>query len=123
MFGPSTWRWAGYEVATAAFFQVLAFSWYGSNLCKNGSSCKPHHGSNSDIIALMFWLCAAVLIFRKYPLPVSKNADDEQNSSEIVAGDLELPVEGQSNVQRMELANDPGSPKIVKATEEDAEII
>lgn len=120
VFGPSTWKWAGYEVAAAVFFQLLAFSWYGSNLCKNGNSCSPHYGSNSDIIALIFWSCAAVLIFRKYPTPVPKEGEEVDN---VNVGDLELPMEGQSNVARMELANDPGTQKNVKATEDDAEII
>lgn len=131
VFGPGSWKWAGYEVAIAAFFQVLAFCWYDNDICKkSGNTCTPHYGSNSDIIAFVFWLCAAGLIFRKYPEPTEKvsnrQGSDGGAPTEPQVEGLELPVAGSTNVQRMELANDPGANAIqknVKASEEDAEII
>lgn len=130
VFGPSTWRWAGYEVALASFFQILAFSWFGSDLCSGDSSCTMHYGSNSDIIALMFWFCSAVLIFRKYPTPTPKTSGNQNANGGTTEDGLELPIAGDANVVVESNDSNPAlqrdAPEIkldVKAAEEDAEII
>jgi len=128
VFGPSTWKWAGYEVAIATFFQILAFCWFGSDLCKNGGTCTAHYGAHSDIIALIFWCISAVLIFRRYPSPLINEADDVVDipppTGTVLNADLELPVAGDANVTLPASSNNVAAPVTnVKATEDDAEII
>lgn len=128
VFGPSTWRWAGYEVALASLFQILAFSWFGSSLCGGDNSCTMHYGSNSDIIALIFWFCSAVLIFRKYPTPTPKNGAPVVTNANDDTSELELPIAGDANVvvesnDSNPALNAPDINRNVKAAQEDAEII
>lgn len=73
VFGPGTWRWAGYEVLIASILQCLAFVFFNTAMCKtNGSHCSLFLGSKLDIVSAVFWLVSALSIFLKYPYPSPK---------------------------------------------------
>lgn len=67
-FSRGSWRWAGYEVAAACFFQALSFVWFLTQVCRS-NRCDLFNGSKADILATTFWFVAAVLIFSYYPAP------------------------------------------------------
>ena len=70
VFGPGTWKWAGYEVLFASFFQALSFLWFLTDMCTyQGSTCTLFYGSKSDIVAASFWFGSAFIIFMRYPKP------------------------------------------------------
>lgn len=70
VFGPGTWRWAGYEVLAASVFQSLSFLWFQTSMCKEeGNQCALFFGSKSDIVATTFWFISALTIFARYPKP------------------------------------------------------
>mmetsp|Transcript_3410 Transcript_3410/g.5047 ORF Transcript_3410/g.5047 Transcript_3410/m.5047 type:complete len:255 (-) Transcript_3410:127-891(-) len=73
VFGPGTWRWAGYEVLIASILQTLAFTFFNTAMCKtNDSHCSLFIGSKLDIMASVFWFASAMSIFLKYPNPTPK---------------------------------------------------
>jgi hypothetical protein len=67
-FSRGSWRCAGYEVAAACFFQSLSFVWFATDVCTR-NHCMLSYGSKADIVAAVFWLLAAILIFTYYPKP------------------------------------------------------
>ena len=80
-FSRGSWRWAGYEVAAAALFQIFSFVWFHTELCRT-NTCELFYGSRSDIASAMLWLLAAVLIFCHYPIPKeSRDRDGIMNDS------------------------------------------
>jgi len=73
VFGPGTWRWAGYEVLIASVLQSLTFVFFNTAMCKtNESHCSLFLGSKLDIVSAVFWLVSALSIFLKYPYPSPK---------------------------------------------------
>eukprot|EP00592_Proboscia_alata_P005232 CAMPEP_0194382698 /NCGR_PEP_ID=MMETSP0174-20130528/62311_1 /TAXON_ID=216777 /ORGANISM="Proboscia alata, Strain PI-D3" /LENGTH=225 /DNA_ID=CAMNT_0039168221 /DNA_START=51 /DNA_END=728 /DNA_ORIENTATION=+ len=101
VFGPGTWRWAGYEVLAASIFQCLAFVWFGTGLCRagDGSKCRLFFGSKSDIVATVFWFVSALFIFAKYPPPDAESAARagnlvDQHGLAIGSPAMEIPVVG-----------------------------
>lgn len=73
VFGPGTWRWAGYEILTASIFQCLSFMWFLTRMCKSeGNTCALFFGSRSDIVATSLWFISAMTIFFRYPKPARK---------------------------------------------------
>jgi len=108
VFSPATWRWAGYEVFVASLCQTLAFLWFQTQLCKD-NTCSMFFGAKSDIAASIFWFCAALLIFVRYPPPQLKDADDDDDDDDDdlddddlddfenvdgMVGELDLPIAG-----------------------------
>jgi hypothetical protein len=78
VFGPASWRLAGYEVLLAAIFQALAFVWFTTDICQDsGNTCSLFWGSRADIFAACAWTLAALLIFCHYPIP--KEPDDDND--------------------------------------------
>jgi hypothetical protein len=67
-FSRGSWRWAGYEVVAACFFQSLSFIWFATDICRK-NHCGLSYGSKADIIANSFWFAAALLILSYYPKP------------------------------------------------------
>lgn len=72
VFGPGTWRWAGYELLLASIFQILSFLWFLTTICTDeGNKCVLLFGSKSNIVSAMFWLISALAIFAVYPKPIA----------------------------------------------------
>jgi hypothetical protein len=92
VFGPGSWRIAGYELLLAFVFQSLAFVWFNTSICSGSATsasatasatlttynnnncnntCSLFVGSRTDIMATVFWLVSAISIFYKYPTPSS----------------------------------------------------
>jgi hypothetical protein len=87
VFGPGSWRIAGYELLLAFVFQSLAFVWFNTSICSGSvttsasatltaynnnnynNTCSLFVGSRTDIMAAVFWLVSAISIFYKYPTP------------------------------------------------------
>jgi hypothetical protein len=67
-FSRGSWRWAGYEVVAACFFQSLSFLWFATDVCKK-NHCRLSYGSKADMLANFFWFVAALMIFSHYPKP------------------------------------------------------
>jgi len=73
VFGPGTWRWAGYEILAASVFQVLSFLWFLTDMCASeGNICTMFFGAKSDIVASSLWFISALSIFFRYPTPTRK---------------------------------------------------
>jgi len=72
VFGPGTWKWAGYEVLLASLFQAFAFIWFNTSICRNNNVCSLYFGSKADIVSATFWFASALSIFWKYPIPEDK---------------------------------------------------
>lgn len=90
-FSRGSWRWAGYEVVAACFFQSLSFLWFATDVCRK-NHCSLSVGSKADIIANCFWFAAAVLIFSHYPKPkeltetdgiMSNGSDSSRDSKKL----------------------------------------
>ncbi|EEC47786.1 predicted protein [Phaeodactylum tricornutum CCAP 1055/1] len=75
VFSRGTWRWAGYEVLFASFFQALAYIWFRTAMCTS-NQCDMSNGSNADIVATLLWFMAAVVIFARYPKPAEPIEND-----------------------------------------------
>lgn len=106
VFSPGTWRWAGYEVFIASFFQGMQFIWFQNEVCRE-NDCSLYYGSNLDIAAATLWFVAAMFIFCRYPAPTPKGDDENEQEMQEVdepnitiieddreTDDLELPVDG-----------------------------
>ena len=96
VFGPGSWRWAGYEVFAASILQALAFVWFNTTLCTStGNSCRLFVGSNTDIMAATFWMIAAISIFVKYPEPQSNVRPLSPRASprheDVLSGNIDEP--------------------------------
>lgn len=77
IFSRATWRWAGYEVALAAFFQALSFLWFKTAMChSSNSNCELFWGSKADIVSTVFWTVSALSIFVYYPIPKDREGGD-----------------------------------------------
>lgn len=91
LFSKSTWRWAGYELLLASIFQVLTFSWFGTEMCHGSDSqntCTLYYGSKADFLSLTCWLVSAAFVFAKFP---SLNKGNElNNESAPVPSELEM---------------------------------
>lgn len=125
VFSPGTWRWAGYEVFIASFFQGMAFLWFRTEMCQaEGNDCGLFFGSKTDIVAAVFWFVSAITIFLRYPTPTPKTGDTRNGaqarevesaatteSNDVVVEELELPVEGSASATLPALDNDPGALK------------
>eukprot|EP00565_Helicotheca_tamesis_P003264 CAMPEP_0185727926 /NCGR_PEP_ID=MMETSP1171-20130828/3459_1 /TAXON_ID=374046 /ORGANISM="Helicotheca tamensis, Strain CCMP826" /LENGTH=222 /DNA_ID=CAMNT_0028396571 /DNA_START=65 /DNA_END=733 /DNA_ORIENTATION=+ len=74
VFGRGTWRWAGFEILSAAIMQALGLLWFLTGLCKEGgnSRCGLFFGSKCDIGAVVLWWASAVTILVKFPKPYPK---------------------------------------------------
>lgn len=84
VFGPGTWRWAGYEVLAACIFQSLSFLWFLTAICaEEGNQCALFFGSKSDMVAAIFWLISAIAIFARYPKPAPNIASSDNFVSDI----------------------------------------
>lgn len=90
VFGPGTWRWAGYEVLAASLFQAASFIWFNNAMCKSGNNCGLFFGSKADIVAASFWFASAIFIFVRYPIPGDKER--------TVASAFGLPTDGTRRV-------------------------
>jgi hypothetical protein len=86
-FNKSSWRCAAYEILFAALFQVLAFCWFGSEICRH-NTCEMDVGAQTDVAAIVIWLLAAASIFLYFPKP----ADITEGDGVMASDDLELNV-------------------------------
>eukprot|EP00591_Stephanopyxis_turris_P002957 CAMPEP_0195530772 /NCGR_PEP_ID=MMETSP0794_2-20130614/33821_1 /TAXON_ID=515487 /ORGANISM="Stephanopyxis turris, Strain CCMP 815" /LENGTH=212 /DNA_ID=CAMNT_0040662351 /DNA_START=205 /DNA_END=843 /DNA_ORIENTATION=+ len=111
VFGPGTWRWAGYEVFAASIFQCFAFLWFNNAMCKGDNKCSFFFGSKSDIVAALLWLISAVAIFTKYPVPAPKTVESGPDPN------VEIPVAGAGN-RKMAF----GEPQLAAPTNPSGEI-
>jgi hypothetical protein len=109
VFGPGTWRWAGYEVLIASILQSLAFVFFNTAMCKtNGSHCSLFLGSKLDIVAAVFWLVSALSIFLKYPYPspkLSTTTTGAASSSEmsIAGSSTTVPIQNTIPARSLEI--------------------
>lgn len=84
-FNKSSWRCAAYEMLLAALFQMVAFIWFKSEICRL-NTCHLDAGSKSDIVAIVLWLIASVAVLVHYPKPPELTEGDGVMASD----DLEL---------------------------------
>lgn len=85
VFGPGTWKWAGYEVLIASIFQAFTFIWFNTSLCSGDNVCTLYFGSKADIVASTFWFLSAISVFAKYPVPEDKKKG-VLNSTDLSSG-------------------------------------
>jgi hypothetical protein len=75
----------------ATIFQVLTFSWFGTEMCHGNDSqntCTLYYGSKADFLSLSCWLVSVALVFAKFP---SLNKGNElNNESPPVPSELEM---------------------------------
>jgi len=90
VFGPGTWRWAGYEILAASIFQTLSFLWFLTSMCTSeGNTCELFFGSKSNIISASLWFVSALSIFTRYPKPSRKLKSGKNNEEESNWSDTE----------------------------------
>jgi len=112
VFGPGTWRWAGYEIFTASLCQAISFTWFLTSICSSeGNECSLFFGSQTDIAAASLWLLSALTIFFRYPKPTKKSVKPHILSSrdpEDGNGSLwDLATEDNNRAINLEEANIP----------------
>jgi hypothetical protein len=97
-FSKPSWRWAGYEIALAMFFQSISFFWFANpELCGlDFTTCQLFYGSKGDILALVLWSISAMLIFCHYPVPKELG---NQNDA-LVVNDPTAPIPPGSHARR-----------------------
>ena len=67
VFSRVTWRWTGYGLLLAAFFQVFSLvAWFQTQLC-SWNDCGWSLGSVSDGCALGIWALAGMMVLCHYP--------------------------------------------------------
>jgi hypothetical protein len=94
-FSKPSWRWAGYEIILAMFFQAISFLWFANpELCGlDFTTCQLFYGSKGDILALALWSISAILIFCHYPVPKELgNQNDALVVHDPITTDSSLPV-------------------------------
>jgi len=85
VFSSATWRWTGYEILLACVFQSLAFLWFETKVCRNGSDCTLTFGSISDIISAVCWFSSACYIFVMFPCLKRKESNSVKIRREITS--------------------------------------
>jgi hypothetical protein len=141
VFSRGTWKWAGYEVLLASIFQLLAFLWFNTYICREGDNqCSLFYGSKADIASATLWLVSALCIFCRYPAPKTpmdeqdiQHGDEEdtfeqqhggEGTAESEHGDesIDLPMEGDADLT-MHVEEKKGNETVVQTTPADAELL
>lgn len=97
----NVWRWAGYELLSAAILQALTFVWFATELCQT-NTCSLQYGARADILACILWGAAAFIIFCKYPsvrLYRLENPTQQQQQQPVITREVEMSNQ-QSGVRR-----------------------
>ena len=115
IFNRSVWRWSGYELLVATFFQSLTFVWFANGLCKT-NSCQMAYGARADIIAASLWAVATLSILCKYPTVKSKHYESNSNRRQPPPTEAEMSNQ-QHSEERREIGVDASDDQSVTAQE------
>ena len=83
IFSRVTWKWTGYSLIVASICQSLVYIWFTTQMC-TWNTCSLSFGSQTDIIAVVCWFLAGLLVVCKYPVPYSTLPTMEDNDNDKV---------------------------------------
>ena len=115
IFSTNFWKWSGYELLVATFFQSLTFVWFANGLCKT-NDCQMAYGARADIIAASLWALATLSILCKYPTVKSKHLD-ESNSNRQQPPPAEVEMSNQHHSEERRETGVDASDESVSAQE------
>jgi hypothetical protein len=82
VFSRVTWRWTGYNLVLASLCQATVYVWFTTQLC-SWNTCTWSYGSQSDLLAVIFWMLSGMLMVFKYPTPKRERVVVAQDETEF----------------------------------------
>jgi hypothetical protein len=82
VFSRVTWRWTGYGLILASLCQATVYVWFTTLIC-SWNTCTWSYGSQSDLLAVIFWVVSGILMISKYPPPQRERVVVAQDEMEF----------------------------------------